>query len=88
MKELVKITLNSAADKLAQCSNQFQYELYGYDFMIDNASNIWLIEINTNPCLEESSPLLQKLIPRMLSILQSHEIDDAFKLTIDKMFPP
>lgn len=48
-------------------NKQFQYEIYGYDFMIDNQGNIWLIEINTNPCLEESSPLLQKLIPRMLS---------------------
>jgi tubulin--tyrosine ligase/tubulin polyglutamylase TTLL9 len=56
--------------------------------MIDNASNIWLIEINTNPCIEESSPLLQKLIPRMLSIQQSFMLDDAFRLTIDKIFPP
>lgn len=35
--------------------------------MLDANANIWLIEINTNPCLEESSPLLEKLIPRMLS---------------------
>lgn len=35
--------------------------------MIDNQGQVWLIEINTNPCLEESSPLLHKLIPRMLS---------------------
>lgn len=28
---------------------------------------LWLIEINTNPCLELSSPLLEKLIPRMIS---------------------
>ena len=41
--------------------------------------NVWLIEVNTNPCLEESSALLEMLIPRM--------IDDAFKLTIDLIFP-
>ena len=34
--------------------------------------------MNTNPCLEESSPLLEKLIPRM--------INDALKLTIDWVF--
>lgn len=39
----------------------------------------WLIEVNTNPCIEESSPLLGQLIPRML--------DDAFKLTLDQIFP-
>jgi len=38
----------------------------------------WLIEINTNPCLEESSPLLQLLLPRMMN--------DALKLTVDLVF--
>lgn len=33
-------------------------EIYGYDFMVDKNGGLWLIEINTNPCLEESSPLL------------------------------
>lgn len=36
--------------------------------MLDNQFSVWLIEANTNPCLEESSPLLHKLIPRMISI--------------------
>jgi len=40
----------------------------------------WLIEINTNPCLEESSPLLETLIPRM--------INDALRLTVDLTFGP
>ena len=47
--------------------------------MIDNQYNVWLIEANSNPCIEESSQFLKALIPRM--------IDDAFKLTIDKLFP-
>lgn len=50
-------------------------QFFGYDFMIDEAYNVWLIEINANPCIEESSRLLKMLLPRM--------IDDAFKLTID-----
>ena len=55
-------------------------EIFGYDFMIDSNLRPWLIEVNTNPCLEESNALLRQLIPRML--------DDAFKLTLDVMFPP
>ena len=55
-------------------------EIFGYDFMVDSAMRPWLIEVNTNPCLEESNQLLRYLIPRML--------DDAFKLTLDVMFPP
>lgn len=46
--------------------------------MLDADFNSWLIEVNTNPCLEESSKLLESLIPRM--------VDDLFKLTIDKVF--
>ena len=55
-------------------------ELFGYDFIIDQELTPWLIEVNTNPCLEESSGLLKVLLPRM--------IDDALKLTVDLVFPP
>lgn len=34
------------------------FELFGYDFIVDADYESWLIEVNTNPCLEESSPLL------------------------------
>lgn len=45
---------------------KYCFEVFGYDFMIDNNYNPWLIEVNTNPCLDESSPLLHMLIPRMV----------------------
>jgi len=69
------------------------FEIFGYDFMIDSAYNTWLIEVNTNPCLEESSDLLKALLPRMIGksptmTLSLHlPTDDAFKLTVDKVFP-
>jgi len=47
--------------------------------MIDDTLKPWLIEVNTNPCLEQSSALLKQLLPRM--------IDDTFKLTLDVHFP-
>lgn len=47
--------------------------------MLDAKLTPWLIEVNTNPCLEESSALLKELLPRML--------DDALKLTLDVVFP-
>lgn len=43
--------------------------------MIDSNFKVWLIEINTNPWIEESSKLLKGYIPRL--------INDALKLTID-----
>jgi hypothetical protein len=69
--EAVKKKLNT--NKRSNC-----FELLGYDYIIDAEFNTWLIEANTNPCLEESSNLLKMLIPRMLN--------DAFKLTVDKIF--
>lgn len=47
------------------------FEIFGYDFMLDNEFRVYLIEVNTNPCLEASSPLLGRIIPAML--------DSAFK---------
>ena len=46
--------------------------------MIDEALKVWLIEVNTNPAIEECSAVLKMLIPRML--------DDMFRLTIDRIF--
>ena len=46
--------------------------------MIDQNYNPFLIEVNTNPGLEESSPLIKMLVPRML--------DDALRLTVDDIF--
>ena len=46
--------------------------------MLDYKFNPFLIEVNVNPGLEESSPLIKMLVPRML--------DDALRLTVDKEF--
>jgi len=79
MKELVKLSMLSVGKQLNQNDRKHCFEIFGYDFMIDAEFNPWLIEVNTNPCIEESSPLLGQLIPRM--------IDDAFKMTLDVIFP-
>jgi tubulin polyglutamylase TTLL1/tubulin monoglycylase TTLL3/8 len=30
------------------------FEIFGYDFMLDEDFNVFLIEVNTNPCIETS----------------------------------
>ena len=77
---MIKLSLMSVRQKLNKNQRKFCFEIFGYDFMIDYLLKPWLIEVNTNPCLEESSKLLKQLVPRML--------DDAFKLTLDVVFPP
>ena len=54
------------------------FELFGYDFIIDEDFNTWMIEVNTNPCLEESSSILKMLLPRM--------VEDMLRLTVDSLF--
>lgn len=56
------------------------FEVFGLDFMIDESFRPWLIEINTNPCLETSSSTLERVIPRM--------VDHALRLSLDLLFPP
>jgi tubulin polyglutamylase TTLL1 len=34
--------------------------------MIDTDFKVYIIEVNTNPCLEVSSPLLGRILPAML----------------------
>lgn len=55
-------------------------EVFGLDFMIDDEFRPYLIEVNTNPCLELSSPLVARLIPNML--------ENALKIGMDSIFLP
>ena len=45
---------------------EFSFEIFGLDFLIDEGFKVWLIEANTNPCLELACPLLGRIIPSML----------------------
>ena len=78
MKLLVEISMKSVGKKFRKTNPVLSFEIFGYDFIIDNEFKPWILEINNNPGLVISSPVIQKIIPRML--------DDAFRLTIDKIF--
>lgn len=57
MKSIIQLTFKTVAEKMFSDWNQSKscFELFGYDFMIDENKKVWLIEVNTNPCIEESS---------------------------------
>lgn len=79
MEEVVVKTFNAVRKTIDPNRRKHCFELFGYDFILDEDFNSWLIEVNTNPCLEESSELLKKLLPRM--------IEDMMRLTVDVIFP-
>jgi hypothetical protein len=48
--------------------------------MIDQDFKIYLIEVNTNPCLSVPCPLLARILTNLL--------DSTFRIAIDPLFPP
>lgn len=46
--------------------------------MIDTDLNIWLIEVNSNPCLDTTPRYLAKIIPSLL--------DNTFRIALDPLF--
>lgn len=80
IKELVKDSIKCSFTKIDPNRRLNCFEILGYDFMIDSQFKPWLIEVNTNPCLELSSSLLGVLIPAM--------VENSIKIAVDPLFPP
>lgn len=56
------------------------FELFGFDFLIDEDFRVWLIEVNTNPYLGEPNEYMKGLLPKMM--------DDLFDLVLNPIFSP
>ena len=78
IKDIIKLTFESVKNKINPMMRKYNFEIFGFDFMLDCNFEPFLIEVNSNPGYEESSPLIKMLVPRML--------DDALRLTVDKEF--
>ena len=75
MVKLITDTIRATFHKLDTEKRTNCFELFGYDFMIDDQFKVYLIECNTNPCLELSSPLLNKMLPSL--------IDNTMRIALD-----
>lgn len=72
LKRFIIVHGNGLQESLQARPNS--HELFGYDFVVDQALNVWLIEVNCSPSLEHSTPVTARLCAQMM--------DDLFKVII------
>jgi len=82
IQDIVTWSLLSVVDSIGQRKNSF--ELYGYDFMLssgpDGKPKVWLIEVNSSPACDYSTPVTTPLVKKMM--------EDIAKVMVDKRANP
>jgi D-alanine-D-alanine ligase-like ATP-grasp enzyme len=66
MRKIAADTIKATYRHLDKNCRHHTFEVFGYDFMVDDTQTVKLIEVNTNPCLELSSNYLSRIIPAMI----------------------
>ena len=78
MERLVTDSFRAVYKKIDPKRLVNSFEIFGYDFMIDENFKVFLIEANTNPSLEICCPLLARIIPELL--------DNSFRIALDPLY--
>lgn len=66
MMEIAISSIKSCKDCIEPRRNSL--ELYGYDFMVDDQYNTWLLEINSSPSMEFSTVINYNLKSSLFTI--------------------
>ena len=74
MKDIVSWSLQCVQDSVSHRKNAC--ELYGYDFMIDENYQPWLIEVNSSPACDYSTPVTKRYVEEGL--------EDIIKVIVDR----
>lgn len=75
MAQIIITTIQAARFEITTADNNF--ELFGYDFIIDDSLQVWLVEINASPTMEHSTELVTELIGKMARGLVNILVDSA-----------
>lgn len=67
--EQISLVFDATYDMLNPNNREHCFELYGFDFMIDDNFKVWLIEVNSGPSLSVSNEFLGRLLHRMMGNL-------------------
>lgn len=80
IRDLVIDTLLATKKELNSDHKKHCFELFGYDFIIDEDLRIWLLEVNNNPYLGIPNKFIENLLPKMIT--------DMLNIIIDPFLPP
>jgi hypothetical protein len=80
MKDIVIDSILAAKSQLNPNHRKNHFELFGYDFLVDEDFRVWLIEVNTNPHLGTPNAYTRNLVPAM--------IDEMLRIVLDPIYPP
>ncbi len=73
MKDIAKWALMCASEMIEHRKNS--WELYGFDFMVDDEYNAWLIEINSSPACDYSTKVTERYVQKALVELLAVVLD-------------
>ncbi|KRX01880.1 hypothetical protein PPERSA_05719 [Pseudocohnilembus persalinus] len=73
IKQAIIHTLECVQDQMEGKKNSI--ELFGYDFMLDDQYNSWLLECNSSPAMDYSTEVTEKLVKQQL--------EDTIKVLVD-----
>ena len=66
IREIITDTMKSVYSTIDKYKRHHTFELFGYDFMIDENFQVFLIEANINPCLGVTSNFSSRFIPKLV----------------------
>jgi len=76
MQDVVKYTLEAVQDMFDENNTKGTCtELYGFDIMLDDKCNPWLLEVNASPTMESSTAITERLCQNVM--------EDTIKVIVD-----
>ena len=81
-KQIKKIVINSckSVQDMFETKKGNQFDLFGYDIMVDDDLNCWLIEVNASPAMDYSTAVTERLVKMVL--------EDTMKVVVDHHYTP
>jgi len=80
IKDIIIDSFLCIKNKMNSNNRKNVFELFGFDFLLDEDFRTWLIEVNYNPFLGMPNDYMKTLVPRMMN--------DMLKIVLDPVLKP